>query len=67
MVFVKSHIPARRINGFKIPSNIQIIPFDINLRKEKMVSCINLQSSNPEKQRFSLVFSKSITILLNSI
>ena len=24
MVFVKSHIPSRRLNDFKIPSNIQI-------------------------------------------
>ena len=35
IVFVKSHIPSRRFNDFKIPSNIQIIPFEINLRKEK--------------------------------
>ena len=49
MVFVKSHIPSRRLNDFKIPSNIQIIPFEINLRK-KMVSCINI----PGKQKLSL-------------
>ena len=42
MVFLKSHIPSRRLNDFKIPSNIQIMPLEINLRKEKMVSCINL-------------------------
>ena len=35
MVFLKSHIPSRRLNDFKIPSNIQIIPLEINLRKEK--------------------------------
>ena len=51
MVFVKSHIPSRRFNDFKIPSNIQIIPFEINLRKA--VSCINLQHSIPEKKCFS--------------
>ena len=34
MVFVKLHIPSRRLNEFKIPSNIQIIPFEINLRKK---------------------------------
>ena len=34
MVFVKSHIPSR-LNDFKIPSNIQVIPFEIDLRKEK--------------------------------
>ena len=35
MVFVKPHIPSRRLNDFKVPSNIQIIPFEINLRREK--------------------------------
>ena len=34
MVFIKSHIPSRRLNDFKIPSNIQTIPFEINLRKK---------------------------------
>ena len=64
MVFVKSHIPSRRLNDFKIPSNIQIIPFQIKLRKRK-ISCINSQRSVPEKQIFYLVFDKSIRILLN--
>ena len=35
MVFVKSHIPSKRLNDFKIPYNIQIIPFEINLREGK--------------------------------
>ena len=35
VVFVKSHILSRRLSDFKIPSNVQIIPFEINLRKEK--------------------------------
>ena len=50
IVFVKSHIPSRRLNEFNIPSNIQIILFEINLRK--VVSCINLQRSIPEKKIF---------------
>ena len=50
IVFVKSHIPSRRFNDFKIPSNIQIILFEINLRK--VVSGINLQRSIPEKKIF---------------
>ena len=40
MVFVTSHIPSRRLNDFKIPSNIQIIPFAINLRKKWLVASI---------------------------
>ena len=35
MVFVKSHISSRKLNDFKIPSNIQIIPFETNFRNEK--------------------------------
>ena len=35
MVFVKSYIPSRKLNDFEIPSNLQIIPFEIDLRKEK--------------------------------
>ena len=38
--FVKSHIPSRRLNDFKIPSNIQIIPFEINFRKKCLVASI---------------------------
>ena len=30
MIFVKSNILSRRLNDFKVPSNIQIIPFEIN-------------------------------------
>ena len=62
-VFVKSHIPSRRLNDFKSPSNI---PFENKPQKRKIVSCINLQRSIPEKQIFYLVFDKSIRILLNS-
>ena len=50
MVFVKSHTPSRRLNDFKIPSNIQIIPFEINLRKEKwLVSSIYKAPSQENK------------------
>ena len=46
MVSVKSQIPSRRLNDLKIPSNIQIIPFEINLRTEKwlVASIYNAQS-----------------------
>ena len=61
MVFVKSYIPSRRLNDFKVPCNIQIIPFEINLRKE------NLKGSIPGKQILSLIFDKSVRILLRSV
>ena len=54
MVFVKSHLPSRRPN-----TNYT---FWNKPQKRKMVSCINLHHSIPEKQIFSLVFTR---ILLN--
>ena len=35
MLFIKSHIPSWRLNDLKTLPNIQIIPSEINLRKEK--------------------------------
>ena len=35
MVFFKLHIPSRSLSDIKIPSNIQITTFEMNLRKEK--------------------------------
>ena len=48
MVFFKLHIPSRWLNDFKIPSNMQIIPFEIDLREEKwlVASIYNAPSQN---------------------
>ena len=35
LVYIKSHLQSRLLKNFDIPSNIQIIPFELNLRKEK--------------------------------
>ena len=35
LVYIKSHLPSRLLKNFDIQSNIQIIPFELNLRKEK--------------------------------
>ena len=35
LVFVRSSIPARMLSNYRLPSDIQAIPFEINLRKEK--------------------------------
>ena len=35
LVFVKSSIPARMLSNYKLPPDIQAIPFEINLREEK--------------------------------
>ena len=35
LVFTKSHLPTRQLTKLKIPMDIQIIIFKLNLRKEK--------------------------------
>ena len=61
MVFVKSHILSR-LNDFKIPSNIQIIPFEINLRKKK---CLVASIYNTPSQK-KIYFLWYLTNLLKS-
>ena len=53
MVFVKSHVPSRRVNDFKTSSNIQTIPFEINLRNEKwLVASVYNAPFQKNKQYF---------------
>ena len=52
MVFAKPHIPSRRLNNFKIPCNIQIIPFEINLRKEKWLFASIYNAPSQENKYF---------------
>ena len=35
LVFTKTHLPTRQLTKLKIPMDIQIIIFKLNLRKEK--------------------------------
>ena len=35
LVYVKSSLPLKMLTKFKLPNNIQIIPFELNLRKDK--------------------------------
>ena len=53
MVFVKSHIPSRRLNDFKIPSSIQIIPFETNLRNEKSLVA-SIYNAPSQKNKYFL-------------
>ena len=52
IVFVKSHMPSRRINDFKIASNVKIIPFETNLRKEKCVVTSIYKAPSQENNYF---------------
>ena len=35
LVYIKSSLPSRVMSNFKLLENIQVIPFELNLRKEK--------------------------------
>ena len=37
LVYIKSSLLSRIMSNFKLPGNIQVIPFELNLRKEKEV------------------------------
>ena len=52
MVFVKSHIPLRRLKDFKVPSNIQVMPFEINLRKEKFLVASSYNAPSQKDKYF---------------
>ena len=50
LICIKSSLPLRIVSNFKLLKNIQVIPFDLNLRKEKWlfvsISKPPLQSNN---------------------
>ena len=35
LVYIKSSLPSKMLTKFKLPNNIQIIPFELNLKKDK--------------------------------
>ena len=35
VVYIKSSLPSRIISNSKLPKNIQVIPFELNLKKKK--------------------------------
>ena len=60
-VFVRSSIPARMSSYYRLPPDIQVTPFEINLRKEKwlFVSVYKPPSLNNQ------YFCDSLSELLN--
>ena len=48
LIFVKSHLPTRQLTTLSIPVDLQILPFEINLRREKWLV---VTIYRPPKQR----------------
>ena len=47
LVYIKASLQSKILTKFKLPRNIQIIPFEINLRKEK---CLFISIYKPPSQ-----------------
>ena len=60
MVFLKSHIRSRRPNDFKIPSDIQIIPLEINLQNEKW-SVVSIYNAPSQKNKYLLWYFMNLS------
>ena len=52
LVYVKSYLPSRLLKSFDIPNDIQIIPFELNLRKEKWLFICIYRPPLQNKQYF---------------
>ena len=57
LVYVKVSIPARVLTNFSTPGNIQIIVFEINLRKEKWLSVAIYKPPSLNSQYFLDILS----------
>ena len=53
LVYIKSSLPSRIMFNFKLPKNIEIIPFELNLRREKWLF-LNIYKPPLQSNSFSL-------------
>ena len=60
LVYIKSHLLSRLLKNFDIPSNIQIIPSELNLRKEKWMFMCIYRPPSQNKQYFLKKLSEII-------
>ena len=56
LVYVKSSLPSKMLTKFKLPNNIQIIPFELNLRKDKWLFVSIYKPSLQNNQYFVSIF-----------
>ena len=47
LVYIKPSLPSRIMSNFKLPENILVIPFELNLRKEKWLFCLPVFTNHP--------------------
>ena len=52
LVYIKSPLPSKMLTKFKLPNNIQVIPFVLNLRKDKWLFVSIYKSPLQNNQHF---------------
>ena len=52
LVYINENIPSRMLNMMSLPKDIQIIPFELNLRKRKWLSIYIYKPPNQKNQYF---------------
>ena len=52
LVYIKSSLPSKMLTKFKLPNNIQVIPFVLNLRKDKWLFVSIYKSPLQNNQHF---------------
>ena len=52
LVYIKSHLPSRSLTNYTTPKDIQVIPFELNLRKERWMFLCFYRSPAQNKQYF---------------
>ena len=63
--YIKSSLPSKMLTKFKLLSNIQIIPFELNLRKDKWLFVCIYKLPLQNNQYFVSILSNLLDFYLN--
>ena len=65
LVYIKSSLPSKILTKFKLPSNIQIIPFEFNARKDKWLFASIYKTPLQNNQYFVSILSNLLDFFSN--
>ena len=65
LVYIKSSLPSKMLTKFKLPNNIQIIPFELNLRKDKWLFVSIYKPPLQNNQSFVSILSNLLDFYSN--
>ena len=65
LVYIKSSLPSKMLTKFKVPNTIQIVPFELNLRKDKWLLVSIYKQPLQNKQYFVSILSDLLDFYSN--